>query len=189
VAIHSPDADVESGLTPLSAEFLNAAALFRPSCAARSAGAREGSFVVARRRGLPSSPEGLLLAFDAVGGGGEVAVAEEEEGDDELPPVASAPPVAEAAQSAGLELAEAGMAFRGGKLEAAGQHWERASELYAAGGDQGSRGDALRGLAQTQQAMGRYAESMETLRAALAIAERSGTKARIASALASLGNA
>jgi hypothetical protein len=61
----------------------------------------------------------------------------------------------------------------GGKLDE-GRALGEGVGLYARV-DQGSRGDHC-GAAQTQQAMGRYAESVDTLRAALAIAERSGTR-------------
>jgi filamentous hemagglutinin family protein len=181
VVINSPEVNVEAGITALPADFLNASALLRPGCAARTAGEREGSFVVASRRGMPASPEGLLLAFDSVGYG-EVASATE----DETPPVGGtvgALPVARAALSQGAT------AFRGGQFEEASRHWTQASDLSEEAGDLESRGDALRGLAQTQQALGRYAESLQTLRGALAIAEQSEDRVRIASALGNLGNA
>jgi CHAT domain-containing protein len=51
------------------------------------------------------------------------------------------------------------------------------------------RADVLESLAQSQQQRGAYAESVEPLREALAIAEQAGDRVRIAAALGSLGNA
>jgi filamentous hemagglutinin family protein len=184
VIVNSPEVNVEAGITTLPTDFLNASALMRPACAARSAGSREGSFVVANRRGIPASPEGLLLAFDSVDYGDVAAAAEEQE----LPPVAGTPPLEASVHTAQVALAQGSTAFRGGHFEQATRHWSEASELYAGIGDSDSRSDALRSLAQTQQALGRYDESLEPLRGALALAEGSGDRARTASALGSLGN-
>jgi filamentous hemagglutinin family protein len=187
VNISSPEVDIESRLVALPADYLDVSSLLRPSCATRWAeGEREGSFVVARRRGLPTSPEEFLLAFDAVGGGELASAADEDDG---LPPVAAAPAGAGEIAVAHAALSQGATAFRGGHFEEAGQRWTEASRLYARGGDAASRCDALRGLAQTQQALGNYAESLETLHEAVALAEQSGDEGRIASALGGLGNA
>ena len=63
VQIRSPDVDLQGGIAGLSAEFLNTSALLRPSCEARAEGA--SSLYVASARGLPTSPDDWLLAFDA----------------------------------------------------------------------------------------------------------------------------
>ncbi len=187
VEINAPEGIVEAGLTQLSTNYLNASAMLRPSCAARTSGAaRSGSFAVVRRQGLPTSPEDLLLAFDAIVPE-ELAVATAEE-DGDLPSVASGHPASEPSELAQVALADGAMAFRGGHFDEAGRRWSKASELFAASGDSKSRSDALRALAQTQQALGQYSESLGILREALTLARESGDKARIASALGNLGN-
>jgi CHAT domain-containing protein len=193
VNINSPEVDVESGLNPLTTEFLGATALMRASCAAQATGGDTGSFTVARHRGLPASPEGLLLAFGELAPGaasGEIAAEEE----DELPAVAAAPDPSSSGSAETIQLAQASFskaatAFRGGDYDAAGERLERASELYAEAGDIEGRSEALRGLGESQQALGRYGESVASLQTALELAQASGESARIASILGSLGNA
>ena len=173
ITLASPEVDLESGLSQLPTDFLDASALLRPSCQARSGGEREGSFVVARRQGLPASPEGLLLAFDAF----------HDIGDDQ--PVLGAVPGA--LSSTLIASAEGLSAFRGGDFQMATDRLEQAAELC--GDDPICRFDALRGIAQSQQALGRFTESIEILRGALKIVETSRDEMRIASALSNLGNA
>lgn len=57
VTVNSPEVNVAGSLVQLPAEFLAASRLLRPSCAARETGAREGSFVVQRRRTAPEAVE------------------------------------------------------------------------------------------------------------------------------------
>jgi filamentous hemagglutinin family protein len=185
VNIDSPELDLESGIAQLPSTYLDAAALLRPSCLARSTGEREGSFVVTRRRGLPSSPEGFLMAYDSVGEGG-LALTDAEE---QPPPVGSGSAGERDPVRARRARAEGASAFRGGRFEEASRHWKEASQISGAAGDAKSRSESLRALAQTQQAMGRYADSVETLRGALAAAEKSEDAAGMASTLGSLGNA
>jgi filamentous hemagglutinin family protein len=174
VVITSPAAIIDASVATLEVDFLDASALMRPRCAAREAG-DVGSFVVARRRGLPTSPEGLLLAFESVGA-------------DDLPASPAAPEAGEPGETQ-IAMAQGATAFRGGKLEDADRHWREASELSERSGDSAARSEALRGLAQTQQALGNHAESIGTLRSALDLARASGDRAAVASALGSLGNA
>ncbi|MEN8159216.1 MAG: tetratricopeptide repeat protein, partial [Myxococcota bacterium] len=182
ITVSSPDVNVEAGLTQLQVEFASATNLLRPSCAVRSADAREGSFVVAKRRGVPRSPEDLLLAFDAVGGGTGVAALSGAEAQAQV-----AGSVAPAASAASLAAANA---FRGGDLDQAEAHYAEAAKLLSeTGSDAKEQGIALRGLAQTQQAAGRYAASLETLRGAVTLAERVDDQPGLASALGGLGNA
>ena len=173
-----------SGLEPLDVPLQDASALLRPSCAARASGEREGSFVVAQRRGLAASPEDLLLAFDAVGGGeGEIAAE-----DEELPPIAAGPPEIGTVQVAQVALSEGATAFRGGRFEEAEQHWTEAAEFAAQSGDAAAQSDALRGRAQSQQAQGQYDKSVAPLREALALAERSGDPVRMSAAASRAGD-
>jgi CHAT domain-containing protein len=157
-------------MSPLTTEFLDAPSRFRPSCAAREKGDREGSFTVLRRRGAPVSPEGLLLAFE-VGSASESAL--------ESGPVGPA----EAAQREAAEL------FRRGGFERAARHWSEAARLFGAQGETPGQIDSLRGLAQAQQQLGRYDESLESLEVALALARRAADRVREAAILGSLGNA
>jgi CHAT domain-containing protein len=182
VIISSPDVNVEAGLTQLQVQFASASNLLRPSCAVRSGESRESSFVVANRRGVPRSPEDLLLAFDAVGGATGVAALSGAEAQAQV-----AGTVAPAASAASLAAANA---FRGGDLDQAEAHYAEAAKLLAeTGGDAKEQGIALRGLAQTQQAAGRYAASLETLRGAVTLAEQGDDQSGLASALGGLGNA
>jgi filamentous hemagglutinin family protein len=195
VEVNSPETNVEGDLHQLSAQFLDAAALFRPSCMARAGGEREGSFTVAKRRGLPASPEELLLAFETGEGEDLSLAASADEGEEppapraeELPAVAAARPGA----PPGLEVAQASAqgaeaAFRGGRFAEAQAGFSAAAQ--APGEGPARRGDSLAGLAESQQALGHYAESLAPLERALALAEQSGDARRIASALGSLGNA
>ena len=169
VTIDSPEVNVEAGLANLQTEFLAASTLLRPSCAVRGTETESGSFVVAARRGVPRSPEDLIVAFDAIGGTAVVAGTERP------------------GENATL-LAQ--NALRGGDLEGAELGYSRAArELAKGGGTAAQRGASLRSLAQTQQAAGRYAASVETLRSAVVLAETDGDAPGLASALGSLGNA
>lgn len=60
VDINAPEVDVSASLTRLKTEFVDAAALIASICAADKQ-ADGGRFVVSRRRGLPSTIEGLPL--------------------------------------------------------------------------------------------------------------------------------
>jgi hypothetical protein len=63
---------VTSGITTLPSDVLDATALMRTACSAATA--EGGSFVVSGRPpGLPIHPDGLLAAFDTVGGPAAVA--------------------------------------------------------------------------------------------------------------------
>jgi large exoprotein involved in heme utilization and adhesion len=60
IAIEATVSDVSGSLTQLPTSPLEAAALMRASCAARLAGGKASSLVVAGREGLPLDPSGLL---------------------------------------------------------------------------------------------------------------------------------
>jgi filamentous hemagglutinin family protein len=74
IELDSPELDLESGLKPLEAAYLDAASQLRQACAARAAG-EGGSFTVARRRDSSVAPEvfpdaretGILALVDAAG--------------------------------------------------------------------------------------------------------------------------
>ncbi len=168
VIIRAPDTTLQSGLPRPGARFLDATRQIRARCAARRSGERSGSFVVSPGRGAPLSPEDLMLAFDLMEPG--------EPADDEAP----------------LEVAQvvaAREAIRGGQLEQAASDWSEAAARFEAERDPAAESLALRGLAQTQQARGLFAESLETLRASLAAAEAAGDEAARAASLGGLGNA
>ena len=175
VEIHAPEVDLQGGLSIPAPAFLSASALLQPSCAARPANQPQGRFVVEQRRGLPSSPEGLLQVFDV-----------------KMQPAAAIAPktgTPETSQLARRSLEDGTRAFDSGHFDEAGARWSQAQALYAEIGDSGARSDALRGLAQTQQAFGRHAQSVDTLRLSLKLAEDAKDPVRVASALDSLGNA
>lgn len=169
ISIEAPEVSVPNAtLAALQADFLNASALLRPTCAAQAEADQGSQFTVAARRGLPSTPEGFLLAFDSLGesrdfdASGKVAFA---------------------------EVMEGALAFRGGRLEQAESHLRAASELLEENEDPSAKAAALRGVAQTEQAQGAYQASVVTLNDALRLAERADDRAGMAAALGSLGNA
>ncbi len=184
VVIRSPIVDIESQVNPLDASFLRAAQALQPSCVARASEGATGSFAVSRVRGLPSSADGLLIAYDDLvppGAPGPVASA--------TPDVAAAPPEASSIQVAQASLARGARAFRGGHFEQAAQEQASAAELLAQEGDPERRIDAVRALAQSQLALGRYAEAAVALEEAGTLAEAQGDAARSAAIEAGLGNA
>ena len=63
VVVKAPESDLTGELARPTPTFLNASALLQPGCEHRAQGT-PGSLVVARQRGLPLSPEHLLLAYD-----------------------------------------------------------------------------------------------------------------------------
>lgn len=180
VVINSPEVNTNETIQRPETAFVDPSSLLRPSCVAQSG---QGSFTVARRRSLPVSPEGLLVAFDDFGAG-DVAVAAAGAGGAEadLPPVAAAP--ADEEPPLQVAWAEGAVAFRGGRFEAAKTSWAQA----AAGADTATRGAALRGLAQSQLALGEYADSIATLQESLDLAEAKGTPEDVAAAMGSLAN-
>jgi filamentous hemagglutinin family protein len=192
VIINSPQQIIVDQVTPLPAEFLDASSMMLASCAARGSGERAGSFTVARWRGLPVSPEGPLLAFESIGSLPSTSVASQTSRR-----AVPTPPDAmtfEAQESAPLQLAsneldQGALAFRAGSLADASQHWQDASKAAAQSGNDPLEGDALRGVAQTEQLRGEYAASVVPLEQALELARRSGDRTREAAALGSLGNA
>ncbi|MEK6763509.1 MAG: filamentous hemagglutinin N-terminal domain-containing protein [Nitrospirota bacterium] len=62
VNIQSPVQNVGGELAALSQEFSSAAALLAQQCAARAAGGKFSTFVVAAREGLPAEPGGFLAS-------------------------------------------------------------------------------------------------------------------------------
>ena len=161
----------------------------KTACKVRQPGGEKGGFRVVKRRGMPASPEELLMAYHpgimnadpalqvaALPPGTQPALAEQFDAD--APQTASA-----------RALTEGTRAFRGGNYEKAGQEWAKASKLYASLGNQAARGDALRKLAETQQIQGNFAESVGTLQEALKIAKGTKDKVQVASLLTSMGNA
>jgi filamentous hemagglutinin family protein len=62
INIQSPLQNIGGELAPLSDEFSSAAALLAQQCAARAAGGKFSTFVVAAREGLPLEPGGFLAS-------------------------------------------------------------------------------------------------------------------------------
>jgi filamentous hemagglutinin family protein len=65
VSINAPEVDLESELTRLPLGFLDAAALFKPRCAAAAERADASSFALAAQAAPPPSPEEWLVALEA----------------------------------------------------------------------------------------------------------------------------
>lgn len=174
VQISSQDVNVDKGIATLSSEFLDASAHFKRGCGESYAG---GRFAIVKGRGFPVTPEEFLLAFDAGEPGGKSGL------------IATRLEVgAERREQFGTD--SAGMvAFRAGNFRRAKQLWLADSQAYARLGDSSARGEALRGVGQSQLALGEYLASVETLRSALEIAQENNQTEEIASILSSLGNA
>jgi CHAT domain-containing protein len=150
-------------------------------CAARASG-EAGSFQIARYRGLPASPEDLLLAFDEPEDSGiDVVSRAQGSGASEPREFATASPATPA-------LAAGALALREGKAGAAEQRFSEAAAALGSEGDAALRSDALRGLGQAQQAQGHYGEARENFGKALALAQQSGDAAREARILSHLGS-
>lgn len=72
VEVNAPQTDVSAGIKQLPADFLDAAALLRDKCTARSTADR-GSLVVTGMDSVPPGPEGYLLSSPEVTDGAEPA--------------------------------------------------------------------------------------------------------------------
>lgn len=70
VSVQAPGSQVGGNLTPLKAEFVDAATLLRASCATREAGAGSSTLTGTGRGGVAAMPDALLLA----GSGADSAV-------------------------------------------------------------------------------------------------------------------
>jgi filamentous hemagglutinin family protein len=182
VVIVSPVVAVDEGVARPKVQFLDPSALLRNTCAARAGRAPAGRFQVTRE-GIPLTPDRVLLAFQSLEGGGALAGQ----------PVDRPDGVA-AASEGPFEIAQVSFtrgagAFQAGRFEEAAEELARSSEQYAAAGDPAQQSDALRAMAESQQAAGRYADSLIPLSEALSYAEASGDRGRMAAARGSLGNA
>ena len=201
VVIESPETKVDEGLPPLNVPFQDPSTLMRASCAARARGGATGSFQVARAEGLPASPDQMLLAFEAPRPEQAVladaalpasSLAAGQSAD--TPPVSAPAAPVQTTQTSALYDATAAYAlgasaFDAGCFDEAAEELVRSSRRYAAAGQPGLQGEALRGAAESQQAAGRYSASLAPLQDALALAEQGGDPRAMASARGSLGNA
>ncbi|MCH8207857.1 MAG: CHAT domain-containing protein [Nitrospinae bacterium] len=183
----SPESDTTSGTSALKVSYQDSSKLLKKSCALKTADDPSGSLVVAKSRGLPASPEEMLMAYDpgimdqtSASFAIASAFAESDEEDDEYQPVQVASATA---------LKEGAQAFRGGDFDMAEERWTEATRLYTESGNHVARGAALQKLGQAQQVLGKYSESLATLSEALKIATDSDDKAQQASLLVSMGNA
>ena len=165
-----PTTDLTRELAGSQAASLDVSTLLRPRCEARGVAAATGSFHVARQQGLPLSPEDLLMAFDSAA-------------------VTPRPSVSETATAADDPTTRAVTAFRTGQFEQAGEHWTQASARAQADGDAQAQGQALRGLAESQQVRGDFSASLTTLQRALAQAVVVQDAVGIAASQGQIGNA
>lgn len=165
VSITSPEVNLVAGATPLAINYMDASSMLRPACAARTVAGGDSSFVVQARRAYPSSPEGILVAFDAATGDGALG----KSGDQIVSQAGSA-------------------AFQEGDYAAASKAWTEASARWEVEGKPKEQLLALRGAGQSQFAEGRYAEAVEPITRAIEIAESQGDIEATAAGLGDLGN-
>jgi len=155
-----------------------------PRTCAVHAKERSDSRLFARTgRGVRVSPEEWLVALDT---GGDTLLAAA---------ASDTPPVSLAAGTAGPDgtlqrtLVRAAEARRNGRLDEAAEAWNEVVEGLLAAGDRERASDALRALAETLMADGRYEAARRPLERAVAEAEAQGDTRRSAAARAALGNA
>jgi CHAT domain-containing protein len=141
--------------------------------------------VVEKTRGLPASPEEMLMAYDPSimdknSSSYALASAFADADDDKFKSV-------QVASANALQKGD--KAFRGGDYDTAEEELKTAASLLSGTDNKVSRGATLQKLGQTQQALGKYQESLATLNESLKIATETGERTRQASILSSMGNA
>ena len=191
MVINNPETNLDSQARPPALAFLDASSLLLAQCGAEQSGAEDaGRLAVARWPGRAFAPEGPLLAMAPLGGGRTARV---------RPTASAAPGVRADTAAAGdarapddtfaLALNAARETLRGGGSGRARADFEALERRAGEHDDPADRGDALRGLGESRQAAGAYADSLAPLDEALALARASGDAAREAAALGALGNA
>jgi filamentous hemagglutinin family protein len=179
VVINNPETNLDTPVAPPAVDYLDASSLLLAACGAEQSGAEAaGRLAVARWPGRSFSPGGPLLALAPLGMG--------------MPPTDSLndAPSSPAPESAfALALNRADLALRGGYTQQAGTEFQTLERDASRNSNASERGDALRGLGESRQAAGRYADSHAPLDAAVALARAAGDTAREAAALGALGNA
>lgn len=181
----SPESDTTAGTKALKAAYQDSSKLLKKSCSLQTADDNAGSLVVAKSRGLPASPEEMLMAYDPSildknSSSYALASAMADADDEKFKPVQVASATA---------LKKGDQAFRGGDYDTAEEELKIASSLLSGTNNKVSRGATLQKLGQTQQALGKYQESLVTLNESLKIADETGERMRQASILSSMGNA
>lgn len=170
IVTRTPATDLTRELARSQSAYLDVSTLLRPRCEARGLTDATGSFHVARQQGLPPSPEDLLMAFDSVAA---------------LP----RPAVSASVSTTDNSTTRAVAAFHAGQFDQAGEYWTQASVRAQADGDAQAQGQALRGMAASQQARGNFGASLTTLQRALAQAVVVQDTAGIAATEGQIGNA
>ncbi|MDE0884998.1 MAG: CHAT domain-containing protein, partial [Myxococcota bacterium] len=179
VVINNPETNLDTPAAPPAVDYLDASSLLLAACGAERSGAEAaGRLAVARWPGRSFSPGGPLLALAPLGMGRGPAASPDE-----------APPSAAPESAFALALNRADLALRGGYTQQAGAEFQALERDDAQSQNASERGDALRGLGESRQAAGRYADSHAPLDAAVALARTAGDTAREAAALGALGNA
>ncbi len=166
IDIDSPESTVIEDLVDLPTTLLAASQLLSTPCAVRTP-ADQGSLVIARRQGIPVTPDNLLLSFDL-----DISTAASE---------------GQSPNYIAMRGASNGTAaFRGGRYEEALATFN--ANRRSAQTDI-EKAVALRGAAQAQQALGAFEESILNLINAAKLAERDGDHAGMSNILGSLANA
>ena len=181
----SPEGDTTAGTKALKAAYQDSSKLLKKSCSLQTAEDNSGSMVVEKTRGLPASPEEMLMAYDPSildknSSSYALASAIADADDEKFKPV-------QVASANALQKGD--KAFRGGDYDTAEEELKIASSLLSGTDNKVSRGATLQKLGQTQQALGKYQESLITLNESLKIATDTGERTRQASILSSMGNA
>ncbi|MCZ6501926.1 MAG: CHAT domain-containing protein [Gammaproteobacteria bacterium] len=171
IDVASPESSIIEDLVDLPATFLAASDMFSERCAARQPD-QQGSLVVASRAGLPVSPDSVLLAFDYGPENSDLR----ENAEDISPRYVAM----RGATHQGLN------AFKRGDFEKALADFNRGSRSASTSLEAAS---ALHGMAQSQQALGAFDDSVNNLLQALKLSTERGDKSGMVRALGSLGNA
>jgi len=147
-------------------------------CRRQEADGQTGNFRANRWPGIPLSPEGPLVAFSPLG---------------DNPPARTRKNAATAGQKAQMgfldDFRAGGDALRGGRTQQAVAAFRRAEQAAKADGDPRARSNALRSMAEAQQAAGAFMESISPLGEAIRLAKKANDPAGEAAALGALGNA
>jgi len=195
VVINNPETNLDTPVAPPAVDYLDASSLLLAACGAEQSGAEAaGRLAVARWPGRPFSPGGPLLALAPFGMGRGPAGAETRENQGKDPAALATSSDSDKtspgpASTFALALSRADLALRGGHTGEASAHFQALERDAARNQNPSERGDALRGLAESRQAAGRYADSLSPLAEAVALARTSGDPGREAAALGALGNA
>ncbi len=184
INVTSPESNTVQGTVALKTAYIDPSQRLRQSCSLKSAGNIGGGLKVAKTRGIPASPEEMLMVYSP-----EIDIPKTRSGQVELVDIPADKQKFKPFEVASIETAKGLQAFREGDFDQAEENLAQASMLLAQRGNLEQRHSTLRQLAHTQQALGKYSESLETLGLAFQIAEQVGDEEQMASLMVAIGNA